>query len=76
MGTEIDEVRKEVLDLRGKHAALTAVVAVMLTESDAPDVEQLFEAAETYLSNAGLPREALAGARAEIRALRSTYRTS
>ncbi len=76
MGNELDAVRKDVLALRGKQAALTAVVAAMLTESDPPDVEQFFATAEAYLSSASLPREALIGAREEIRALRSTYRTS
>jgi hypothetical protein len=72
----LDALRKELQVLSGHQVALTVVVAAMLTESAPPDVERFFEGAEAYLSSAGLPREVLAGAREEIRALRSTYRTS
>jgi hypothetical protein len=73
---DIEALRKEVLAVRGHQLALTFVVAEILTDSAAQDVERLLESAEAYLTSASLQREVLTGAREAIRAIRNTYRTS
>lgn len=73
---DLAALHKEILAVRGHQIALGMVVAAMLKEFPAQDVERLFEVAEVYLSNASLPKEVATDARAEIRALRSSYRTS
>jgi hypothetical protein len=72
----IEELRKELLDLQGHQLAQGFVIAALLTQAPPQDVERVFATAEVYLLHSNLPKEVAAGARAEILALRSTYRSS
>jgi hypothetical protein len=76
VSNEIEALRKEVVALQGHQIALGFVLAAQLTQLQPQDVERVFAVAEDYLMRAGLPRGVVAGALQEIRALRSSYRTS